>query len=206
LLETDLPLDIKISGAILAGGDNKRFGGIPKSNIFINGEKIISRIVRTLSDIFEELIIVTNTPSDFREYSRLIIVKDHFLKAGPLGGIHSALKASSGDAVFVIAGDMPFPDKKIITQMNDRYKHSDYDIFIPRINGLIEPLHAIYNTSLLPDLEQFISTNKSRAIRDFVNSRKAGYLEMEPSESSKKAFTNINSQSDLEKLGFDLYI
>ena len=45
----------KISGAILAGGSNKRFGGITKSNIVIDGETIISRIISTISDLFDEI-------------------------------------------------------------------------------------------------------------------------------------------------------
>jgi hypothetical protein len=34
-------MEDKISGVILAGGDNKRFGGILKSNTIIGGETII---------------------------------------------------------------------------------------------------------------------------------------------------------------------
>ena len=103
-----------ISGVILAGGENKRFDGIIKSNIIIRGSSIISRIIDTISDIFEEIIIVTNTPEKFHPFNNCKIVADQFLKAGPLGGIHSAIKASSKESVFIFAGDMPFLDKKII--------------------------------------------------------------------------------------------
>lgn len=48
-----------ISGVILAGGTNKRFGGITKANIVIYGETIASRISETLSEIFGDIIIVT---------------------------------------------------------------------------------------------------------------------------------------------------
>ena len=41
-----------ISGVILAGGENKRFDGINKSNLIIGGSSIISRIVNIISDIF----------------------------------------------------------------------------------------------------------------------------------------------------------
>jgi molybdopterin-guanine dinucleotide biosynthesis protein A len=52
----------RISGVILAGGSNKRFGGITKANVVIDGETIISRIISTISDLFDEIIIVTNKP------------------------------------------------------------------------------------------------------------------------------------------------
>ena len=60
-------MENRISGVILAGGDNKRFGGILKSNTIIGGETIISRITGTVRDLFNEIIIVTNTPAEFRE-------------------------------------------------------------------------------------------------------------------------------------------
>ena len=83
----------RISGVILAGGSNKRFGGITKANVVIDGETIISRIISTISNLFDEIIIVTNKPKEFQEFIQYKIVEDQYLKAGPLGGIHAALKA-----------------------------------------------------------------------------------------------------------------
>jgi molybdopterin-guanine dinucleotide biosynthesis protein A len=80
-----------ISGIILAGGANRRFNGMTKSNIIIDGKTIISRITDTIRDIFDEIIIVTNTPEEFKEYNKYKIVSDQFLKVGPIGGIHAAL-------------------------------------------------------------------------------------------------------------------
>ena len=74
----------RISGAILAGGSNKRFGGITKANVVIGGISIISRILSTISDLFDEVIIVTNKPEEFGEFIQYKIVNDQFLKAGPL--------------------------------------------------------------------------------------------------------------------------
>jgi len=39
-----------ISGVILAGGENKRFAGVNKSNLIIEGASIISRIVNIISE------------------------------------------------------------------------------------------------------------------------------------------------------------
>ncbi|MDQ1296054.1 MAG: molybdenum cofactor guanylyltransferase, partial [Bacteroidota bacterium] len=87
----------RISGVILAGGTNKRFGGKTKANIIVGGETIISRIIFTISDLFDEKIIVTNKPDEFQGFSQCKVITDHYLKTGPLGGIHSALNSASGD-------------------------------------------------------------------------------------------------------------
>ena len=192
----------KISGAILAGGSNKRFGGITKANVLVNGETIISRIISTVSDFFDEIIIVTNKPEEFREYIQYKIVEDKYLKAGPLGGLHAALKASSDDAIFVFAGDMPFLDKEIISHQIDEFNKGEHDVFIPMVDRFIEPLHAIYRKSVLNDLERFLSLGKSRAVRDFLSKVNAGYLQMPETEKTKIAFANINSPSDLAKISF----
>jgi len=189
-----------ISAVILAGGNNKRFNGITKSNIVINGKTIISRVIDTIKDIFEEIIIVTNTPEEFKEYGKFKIVGDQFLKVGPLGGIHAAFKASSKEALFVFAGDMPLLDSKIIIRQIDSYNRNICDILIPRINQYIEPLHAIYNISIIKTLEEYLAGDHDYAVREFFNMVNVRYMQLEESEETKNAFTNINSPSDISKV------
>jgi len=192
----------RISGVILAGGSNKRFGGITKANVVIDGKTIIARMISVISDLFDEIIIVTNNPEDFREYIQYKIVKDQYLKAGPIGGIHAALKVSSGDAIFVFAGDMPFLNKEIISDQINEFSKREHDVLIPKVDIFIEPLHAIYRKSTLNHLEMFLSEGKSRAVRDFLSGVNVGYLQMTKNEKTEIAFMNINSPSDLDKIRF----
>lgn len=189
----------RISGVILAGGSNKRFGGITKANVVIGGISIISRILSAISDLFDEIIIVTNKPEEFREFTQYRIVKDLFQKAGPLGGIHAALKATSADAIFVFAADMPFLDRNIISDQINEFDRGEYDVLIPAVNQFIEPLHAIYRKLVLNDLEKFLSERKSKAVRDFLNGMNVGYFQVPDTEQSIIAFSNINSPSDIPK-------
>jgi molybdopterin-guanine dinucleotide biosynthesis protein A len=152
--------------------------------------------------MFDEIIIVTNKPEEFREFIQYRIVEDQYLKAGPLGGIHAALKASSEDAIFVFAGDMPFLDKEIITNQINEFNKTKHDVLIPAIDQFIEPLHAIYRNSVLNDLERFLSEGKSRAVRDFLSEENVGYLQIPNTEKTELAFSNINSPSDLDNISF----
>lgn len=188
-----------ISGVILAGGENKRFDGIIKSNIIIRGSSIISRIIDTISDIFEEIIIVTNSPEKFHPFNNCKIVADQFLKAGPLGGIHSAIKASSKESVFIFAGDMPFLDKKIIINQIEYFSLCTSRAVIPRVNGKDEPLHAIYSNSIYDFLDKYLTTTKEYAIKAFLRNIDVNYMQLQESEQTKRAFTNINTASDAEK-------
>jgi molybdopterin-guanine dinucleotide biosynthesis protein A len=188
---------VNISGVILAGGDSKRFNGITKSNIVIGGKTIISRITDTISEIFDEIIIVTNTPEDFKDIGNCRLVNDKFVKAGPLGGIHAALMESSKNALFVFAGDMPFPDRKLILQQIKKFNTRKCDILVPGNKKFIEPLHAIYRKSILKPLEDYLEANQNFAVREFLKSVGVNYFEFEDRELAKKAFTNINSIQDI---------
>jgi molybdopterin-guanine dinucleotide biosynthesis protein A len=187
-----------ISGVILAGGANRRFGGKIKSKIEIGRKTIISRITDTIGDLFSEIIIVTNTPEEFKKFSNYIFTSDHFLNSGPLGGIHSGLIASSKEAIFVFGGDMPFLDKSIIINQIEDYAKNPCDILVPAVGKNIEPLHAIYNLSVGPVLEKYLSGNNDFAIRQFIRQMNVRYMVLERNEVILKAFTNVNTPEDKE--------
>jgi molybdenum cofactor guanylyltransferase len=186
-----------ISGVILAGGASKRFNGKIKANLGIGGKKIISRITDTIKDVFEDIIIVTNTPEEFEEFANYTIVTDLFKKAGPLGGIHAAFKASSKEALFVFAGDMPLLDKRFIMRQIEYYFNHNCDILVPRIKSFKEPLHSIYNLSLIKKLEEYLTGNNDYAVIEFFKAVTVRYMQLKDSEENKNMFANINSPADI---------
>jgi molybdopterin-guanine dinucleotide biosynthesis protein A len=186
-----------ISGVILAGGASKRFNGIIKAKIVIDGKTIITRILETFGEIFDEIIIVTNTPGEFKEYSGCKITGDQILNKGPLGGIHSALKISEKEAVFLVAGDMPLLDREIIVRQLDFYGDENCDVLIPKIGHYIEPLHGIYRKTLLSTLEEYLKERNDYAIREFLRSVDTHYMHLGNSKKNRRAFTNINSHEDI---------
>jgi|WetSurMetagenome_2_1015567.scaffolds.fasta_scaffold00024_8 molybdopterin-guanine dinucleotide biosynthesis protein A len=192
----------KIAGVILAGGSNKRFGGITKANIIINGEKIISRLLTTLELVFEENLIVTNSPEQFPDLKKYKITGDLYKNAGPLGGIHAAMKSASSEALFVFAGDMPFPDISLIRRQISEFESGDFNIFLPQIGCMIEPLHAIYRKSIIDSLEEILRDKKAIPVRDFIKNQKYGIFKLDDTPVNRRAFTNINSPSDIK--GFNI--
>jgi molybdopterin-guanine dinucleotide biosynthesis protein A len=182
-----------ISGVILAGGENKRFKGIIKSNIVIGKSTILEKTVETISSLFGEIIIVTNTPDEFNISSSCRFTGDHYLNKGPLGGIHAAMKASKGRSVFVFAGDMPFLDRSIIEKQIKVYLKTRSEILVPEINGLYEPLHSIYSNQLICKLEDYLVTENVPAVRSFFKYANVSFLKFRDSEKSRKAFMNINT-------------
>lgn len=186
-----------ISGIILAGGASKRFGGRNKAKILIGGETIMKRMISVMENIFDEIIIVTNMPEEFREFNRHKIIRDQFIKAGPLGGIHAAIETSSKEAIFVFAGDMPFITMEIIINQINYFNAGNYDAIVPQINSLIEPLHSIYSNSVSETLKDILEGKDNFAVRNFLKKLNVNYMQLEDKEETRLAFTNINTPDDL---------
>ena len=188
---------VKISAAILAGGANKRFNGKTKANIQISGVRIIARTIKILHEIFDDIVIVTNTPDEFKGYNSFTLVPDEIKNVGPLGGIQAALKAAKNDAIFVFASDMPYISSDLVRQHIDFYNRRRCDVAIPRIKDFKEPLHAIYHKRIEPQLTDFLTGANKYSIENFIKDLNVRYHNLEDLEENKKAFVNINTPQDL---------
>ena len=190
-----------VSCVILAGGKNTRLGGKNKAFLKINDKTIIEDIIEKLNLLFNEIIIVSNTPDDYNNFLKGIkIVTDLVENKGPLGGIYTGLCQISTQVAFIVSCDMPFLNIDLIKNQILDFGKNRYDIFIPRINNNIEPLHSIYKKSILKKLGNHLETSKKTSVRDFFSLVNSGYFDIEDSLRNQKAFTNINTAEDLLKI------
>lgn len=89
---------------------------------------------------------------------------------------------------------MPFLDAGFIRYMVKRL--ATEQVLIPRAGDWVEPLHAIYAQSCLPEIEANLRQNICK-IQSFFPKVRVGYLDVEEYGHSLNCFTNINSQADL---------
>jgi len=186
-----------VSAVILAGGANKRFQGKTKANIQISGVRIITRTIKVLHEIFDDIIIVTNTPEQFKGFSHYTLVPDKIKNVGPLGGIHAAMNVAKNDSVFVFASDMPCISGKLIKSQIEFYHKRRCDAAIPRIKNFKEPLHAIYNTKIEDKLDDYLKMTHDYSIESFIKGLNIRYHNLEDTEENRKSFFNINTPQDL---------
>ncbi|MBC8314982.1 MAG: molybdenum cofactor guanylyltransferase [Bacteroidales bacterium] len=191
----------KIAGVILAGGKNARIGGKSKAFIQLNDKSFLTIITSILEQLFNDIIIVTNNPSEYTALkNNYSIITDKIKGIGPLGGINAALYHCSAEAIFVVPCDMPYLKKEVIEKVIEVYNKSDCDAMIPRMGSFIEPLHAIYKKTTLNILQSFINETRDYRIRGFLKLINVQYMEMEDNELNRKAFTNINTHEDFERI------
>lgn len=188
------------TGVILAGGENRRYGGKPKTSIIIDGTTIIERTTGILNQLFDSVVIVTNHPEHYTEYRECRFTSDIFRGAGPLGGLHAAMTAVETEALLMVAGDMPYVSAAMIDQLIGSWKKLACEAVIPLHNGHMEPLFALYSVSLKRRLEEFLTLGRSFAIRDFLKLVETEYFEIDIKEYERNPFANINSPHDLARL------
>src|SRR3989304_1657036 len=121
--------------------------GTHKAFLEINGVRLIDRTIAIFQGIFEEIIVVTNSPLSYLDQN-VTIVTDVLENKGPLGGLYTGLFFASSQRAFFCACDMPFLDGHFIKYMIEHY--ADYDVVVPYSGDGLQPLHAIYSKKCLP--------------------------------------------------------
>ena len=190
-----------IAAAVLAGGCNSRMAGQNKSFIQIDGKPIIARTIEVLGGIFEEIILVTNSPQEYKAYKKAVVLaRDIIEGAGPLSGIHGALSATEKEAVFFVACDMPFLHNALISEQLKVFTEIECDCLVPRIGSSMEPLHAIYKKSLRNNIYGFVKNSSDYSIRSFFKTVNVYYWDLVNTPFNKRMFKNLNTKEDLLKL------
>ena len=186
------------SGVILAGGENKRFSGIDKAFSKINGHRIIDHVYSVFEQVFEEIIIVTNTPEKYQEWG-CCIVRDVFPIRSSLTGVHAGLFYSSNPFAFFSACDTPFLKKEIVECV---IKNIDprFHAIIPETQKGIEPLCAAYSRESLPQMEQNLMKHNFKIRKIFSKNRlkKIPEKKIRQADPDLVSFFNINSPDELE--------
>jgi molybdopterin-guanine dinucleotide biosynthesis protein A len=190
------------SAVVLVGGEARRANGQEKYFFTYHGRTFIERLVDSLQEVVDEIILVARDPEQckrFHQITGIRCITDVRKGIGPIGGLHAGSLAAQGEFIFVSACDMPCINPAVIAYLFDCIE--DYDAVIPSWNpDMLEPLHAVYRrTSLLTYLE----CHDSLSLRAMVKSFSARYIpvdELKIIDPDLRTFTNINKPEDLERI------
>lgn len=192
---------ISRSAVILVGGEARRANGQEKYFFMHEGRTFIERLVDTLDQVVDEIILVAKDPGQCKRFHHLKGVRcitDIRRGIGPIGGLHAGTLAAHGDTLFVCACDMPCIDAGVVRFLFDFLGNAD--AVIPSWNtDMIEPLHAVYRRSVLL---RYLEDHASYSLRPLIRSINTRYVQVEDLRSIDpmlKTFTNINKLEDLER-------
>ncbi|MDO9550653.1 MAG: molybdenum cofactor guanylyltransferase [Methanoregula sp.] len=190
------------SAVILVGGEARRANGQEKYFFVYEGKTFIERLIESLTQVVDEIILVARDPEQCKRFNKINGVRcitDIRTGRGPIGGLHAGSLAARGDVLFVSACDMPCVDPKVIAHL---FKSIDnYDAAIPSWNPeMLEPLHAVYRRTALI---RYLENHASLSLRSMVRELDTLYVpidEIRVIDRELITFTNINKIEDLERI------
>ena len=187
------------TGVILSGGLNTRFGGTNKAFSSVGGRRIIDRLLDVFTDLFDEIILVTNHPEQFLQWD-LTIVTDIFDLRSSLTGIHTGLFYANNPNAFFSACDTPFLQKELVETLVEQIEHK-IDIIMPETTAGFEPLCAIYSKRCLKPAEDHLKANKLKIQWAFRSNRIKHIPEnqLRSVDPELRSFFNINTPEDLAR-------
>ena len=177
-----------------------RLGHDKALEIFDN-KSLLELVVYNLGLLDSDIIIVTAREQSFPQftgYPKLRIVTDTYPEKGPLGGIYTGLVASDSFRNLVVACDMPLLNQALLRYMIQI--SADFDLVVPRLGDMVEPLHAIYSKGCLAPVEDLLKGGNLRVSQLFPHVR-VRYVEAEEInrfDPRHLSFFNINTQADLQ--------
>jgi molybdopterin-guanine dinucleotide biosynthesis protein A len=149
------------TAAILTGGLSQRMG-FDKKLLKIDGERILNRIIKQISEDFEDLIIIGSKPEDLPDLQGVRgIFPDEVAVSASLAGIYTGLRHSQSRFLYVIACDMPIFNRKYVTYMKNQIMlNSGKKGCVTCYKEWIEPFNAFYSIELLTEIEDFFKCGR----------------------------------------------
>ena len=187
-----------MTGVILAGGESTRMGK-NKAFVEINGQRIIDRTVSLFRKIFDDVLLVTNTPLEYIEL-KVKIVTDLIPGKGALGGIYTGLFFSSSPKAFFVGCDMPFLDRDVIQYFLSLSQTAD--IVVQRTKDHWQPLHAVYPRTLLKPIARLLQQGELKISKAYqgMKVREITEEELKPFDPDLHTLSNVNTPEELKKL------
>jgi molybdopterin-guanine dinucleotide biosynthesis protein A len=184
------------------GGEAQRAGGSEKYFFSYQGKTFIERLISTLEEVVDEIIIVAKDPQQCKRFSSfegIKVIYDIRKGIGPIGGLHAGVRKAKGDLLFVVACDMPCVHRDVIELLFSLI--DDYDAVIPAWNQkMLEPLHAVYRKE---PVRHYLHTHQSLSLKDMIRTLNTRYLDMDvirQLDPRLDTFTNINKIEDLAEI------
>lgn len=187
-----------LTGLVLAGGASRRMGR-DKARLVVEGELLAVRVVRRLRAGCDRVLIASGDGDRLPGIADGQVA-DAVPDAGPLAGILAGLEAARTPLVAVVAVDMPFADVAVLEVLAS---HWDGEVgVVPRVDGRVQPLHAVYATAAAADLRRCLGEGR-RGVVDVVTALGARVVDQDAwaaVDPTSRFAVNVNEPGDLDRL------
>jgi molybdopterin-guanine dinucleotide biosynthesis protein A len=189
----------RVGGVVLCGGQSSRMGR-PKAWLPFGGELMLPRVVRQLSEVVPELVVVAAPDQEVPPLpAGVTVVRDPERGRGPLQGLAAGLAALRGvEAAYASSCDVPFLSPAFVRRMIELL--GDHVIAVPDVGGYRHPLAAVYRVTVLSVVERLLSEDRLRPafLFDQVPTRFVSESELSDADPGLKTLRNLNTPEEYE--------
>jgi len=193
----------RVLGVLLAGGQNRRYGGAPKALASVAGEPIAARAARALEAAAGGAVLVTNDPDTYRSLG-LKMRPDVRPGLGALGGILTAVawaEETGCRGALVAACDMPFLSPGLLALL---VADADRDAVVAPASDSrrgLEPLCAFYGVGCRAAIEAALARGERHVTSFFpeVTVRTLSAKLVAEYGDPEVLFLNVNTPADRER-------
>ena len=195
-----------MNGFVLAGGRSTRMG-TDKALLHYAGLPLIEHAINLLKAAGVVPHIVGARP-DLSAFAP--VIEDLHPGCGPLGGIESALAASSSDANLLLPVDLPLLPPVFLRYLLERASITRASATIPTLGGRPEPLCAAYRRDLLTGIHASIKSGDYKVMHAIETTAKYSHVDLFSAEAVMATrsdwpldpplyrwFQNLNTPADL---------
>lgn len=179
--------------------------GRNKALMRLGDETLISRTLKRLRIVTDEIILISNSANLYTELG-VQVYEDLIPDSGALGGVYTGLRCTANNTVLCVACDMPFLQPKLM-----RYLVSvlgEYDAVVPYTRGVkesnpkLQTLCAVYSRHCRQVIRQMLDEGELRlhALCDRVTVRMVPPDEWQDFDPKGLSFVNINTHEDFERV------
>ncbi len=184
-----------ITGVVLAGGLGRRMGNRDKGLVLLEGQPLVARVLARFSPQVDELLVNANRHLDrYAAYGYRVVSDEVSGFAGPLAGLHSAMRAARFEWLACVPCDAPDLPRDLVSRLRRAVRVNEADAAMARAAGRVHPVFCICRRSTAGNLQRYLE-NGGRRMEEWLTTRGVVCVDF---DDEPEAFRNVNTPEDLE--------
>ena len=171
-----------------------------KGLVEFRGKPMVAHVIERLVPQVAMLVINANRSLDqYGAFGHPVISDEVSGFAGPLAGLHAGLRANLGGKatpfIVTVPCDSPFLPTNLVARLYEALQENIAELAVAKTTDQVQPVFALYSTTLLPSLTQFLESG-GRKIDAWYSTHRV----VEVPFADESAFANINTSAELQAL------
>lgn len=191
----------RVCGVILAGGRSSRMGGERKPLVLLNGEPMLSHVIRRLQPQVERILLSCEPDDVALSGFDCTLVGDavprHY---GPLAGLYSALlylnEQQLDGGLMLCPCDAPFIPTTLVERLQAATHAAPDSVAVVSYAGYLQPTFSLWQSQHLPAIKAAVLDRQQGSLKHMFQA--LPYTVVEWPVTQPSPFYNINTPEQLE--------